>query len=171
MSAEDSARVSAQEGGQDPVQAPAAEAAGVARAAFLAALDMAKHDAAVAEEGFRREAAARAEALTRARAHAWRRADLMAALAASVAEAEDAAMAAAAGQALLRGRLGWSDEAAARVEVLERFAPVAVALFSAGEDDPAAALATFETWYEETRQSPFWYLFEHYMPDTPLTDF
>lgn len=146
--------------------------AAAARAAFLAALDAEKRIADVAETDFRREAAARTEALALARAHAYRRADLMTALAAAVAEAADPEMAGAAGQALLRARLGWSDDSEARAEVLARFAPVAAAVFAAdGETPPAAALAAFEDWYLSTRQTPFWYLFEHYIPDTPLVDF
>lgn len=151
--------------------APQEEAA-AARAAFLTALDVAKRSADVAETDFRREAAARTEALAMARAHAYRRADLMVSLAVMVAEASDAEMAGAAGQALLRARLGWSDDSEARAEVLARFAPVAAAVFAAdGSPTPAAALAAFEDWYLATRQTPFWYLFEHYMPDTPLVDF
>lgn len=150
-----------------PLAAPAA-----ARLAFLSALDAAKRVADVAETDFRREAAARTEALAGARAHAYRRADLMTSLAAMVADAADAEMAGAAGQALLRARLGWSDDSEARAEVLAKFAPVAAALFAADADPaPAAALAAFEDWYLATRQTPFWYLFEHYIPDTPLVDF
>ncbi|QRG04497.1 hypothetical protein EZH22_14945 [Xanthobacter dioxanivorans] len=146
--------------------------AAAARAAFLARLDADKRAAAVTEEDFRREAAARTEALAAARAYAWRRADLMASLCDVVGAAEDAEMAAAAGLAVLRARLGWDEDSAARTEVLARFAPVAVALFEVADAaGPDAALADFEQWYLETRQSPFWYLFEHYLPDTPRVDF
>lgn len=37
--------------------------------------------------------------------------------------------------------------------------------------DPSAAMAAFEAWYSATRETPFWHLFEHYMPETPLVDF
>lgn len=152
--------------------APAATPAEAARAAVLARLDAAKAAASVAEEDFRRDAAARADALAAARAYAFRRADLMEALCAGVAAAPDAELAAASGRALLRARLGWDEDSPARAEVLDRFAPVAVALFEAqAPDTPEAELAAFEAWYASTRQSPFWYLFEHYMPDTPRTDF
>lgn len=166
-----------EQGTQDvtPEAATAAPAPGVsspARVAFLARLDAAKHDAGVAETDFRREAAARIEQLAAARAHAWRRADLMAALVAAVDATEDAEMAVAAGQALLRTRLGWTSDSDARTEVLARFAAVALALSEADAGgDPQAALAAFEDWYFETRQSPFWYLFEHYLSDTPLVDY
>lgn len=143
-----------------------------ARAAFLARLDAEKTAADIAETEFRAEAARRTDALARARAYAYRRADLMASLATAIADAPDAEMAAAAGQAMLRARLGWSTDSDARTEVLTRFAPLAVAVFEAdAQGGPEAALAAFEEWYLATRQSAFWYLFEHYLPDTPLVDF
>lgn len=154
--------------GTEPVPDPAIEA----RAAVLARLDAAKVAADVAETAYRAEAARQTEELARERAHAWRRADLMRSLAGTLDSVPDAEMAVAAGQALLRARLGWSDDSEARAEVLARFAPVAVALFEMeSEAAPEAALATFEEWYATTRQSAFWYLFEHYLPDTPLVDF
>lgn len=142
-----------------------------ARADFIAGLDAAKQQAAIAETAYRKEAAERAEALAVARAYAYRRAELMAALCASIAGVEDAEMAAAASQALLRARLAWDTDSDARAEVLSRFTAVAVALFDAERADPNVALAAFEDWYQSTRQSSFWYLFEHYMPDTPRIDF
>lgn len=158
--------------GFNPVDPAAPDPAREARAAFITRLDAAKVAADVAETTFRAEAARRTEELARERAHAWRRADLMRSLAGTLDGIGDAEMAAAAGQALLRARLGWSDDSEARAEVLARFAPVAVALFEAeGETAPEAALAAFEDWYLSTRQSAFWYLFEHYLPDTPLVDF
>lgn len=154
---------------------PAAAARIEARAVVLARLDAAKVAADVAETAYRAEAARRTEELARERAHAWRRADLMRSLAAALDGIGDAEMAVAAGQALLRARLGWSDDSEARAEVLARFAPVAVALFEmeseAAPEAALAALAAFEDWYATTRQSAFWYLFEHYLPDTPLVDF
>ncbi|MDI4665081.1 hypothetical protein K9U40_12190 [Xanthobacter autotrophicus] len=156
----------------EPLASEAAPAPSPARAAFLARLDAAKHAADVAETAFRSEAARRIEALASERAYAWRRADLMASLDAAVGGTDTAEMAAAAGQAMLRARLGWTTDSEARSEVLTRFAAVALALHAADAGgDPGAALAGFEAWYLETRQSAFWYLFEHYLPDTPLVDF
>lgn len=143
-----------------------------ARMAFLARLDAARAAADVTETQFRAEAARRIEELARARAYAYRRADLMTTLAAAIETAPDAEMAVAAAQAMLRARLGWSTDSDARTEVLARFAPVALAVFEAGDDAaPEPALAAFEDWYLGSRQSAFWYLFEHYLPDTPLVDF
>ncbi len=80
--------------------------------------------------------------------------------------------------AALRTRLGWESDSEARAAVLARFAPVAQAVFAAlkpnddnGEADIAAALARFETWYAQTPTTPFWTLFEYYIPETPRVDF
>lgn len=151
-------------------------------AAFLADLDAARSAADVTETRFRAEAAARIEALATARVYAYRRADLMAGLAEATQGVDTAELAAAAGHALLRARLGWDEDSPARSEVLTRFADVALALFAAqgetpeaGPDgpppDPAAALAAFEAWYLSTRETPFWHLFDHYLPETALVDF
>lgn len=149
-------------------------------ATFLAELDAAKSAADIAETRYRAEAAARTEALATARAHAYRRADLMASLGEATRDLESAELAIAAGQALLAARLGWDEDSPARSEVLARFAQVALALYAAGREaaetepdapGPAAALATFEDWYLATRETPFWYLFDHYLPETPLVDF
>ncbi|MFG1423798.1 hypothetical protein [Roseixanthobacter liquoris] len=171
--------------------------------AYLASLERSAAAAEQAEADFRRETEARAVALANARAHAYRRSNLMATLATLAEGAETPELAVAAVQAHLRARLGWDDPSDARDAVLTRFAPVALALFAAahpaeaghapdagtpddpasdpasadpaGADpagvDPAGALAAFENWYAETRESPFWYLFEHYIPETPRVDY
>lgn len=161
--------------------------------AYLASLETAAAAAEQAEADFRRETEARAATLAYARAHAYRRSNLVATLATLAEGAETPELAVAAVQAHLRARLGWDDMSDARDAVLTRFAPVALALFAAAHPvadegasgaaetpegtpegapaDPAAALAAFEDWYAETRESPFWYLFEHYIPETPRVDY
>jgi hypothetical protein len=149
-----------------------------ALATYLSSL---RHDAAAAdaaESAFRREAAERAAVLATARATAFRRVNLIRSIAEVVNGAESEEMAVAAAQTQLRVRLGWTTESEKRDDVLSRFALVAQALFHAAQApqeaaaaDPAAALAAFEAWYAETRTSAFWYLFEHYIPETPRVDF
>ncbi|MFD2182805.1 hypothetical protein [Rhodoplanes azumiensis] len=144
---------------------------------FLVSLEAAAGHAETEEHAFRREAAQRIAALEQARAVAYRRLNLMRFLAEAMAGADAEASAVAISVAVLRGKLGWHDDSDARTEVLERFAPVAQALFRAlgGEDEPeptpAAALAGFESWYADNRHGPFWTLFETSMPETPLVDF
>jgi hypothetical protein len=151
---------------------------------FLDDLQAAAHDAEAAEAAFRRSAAARIAALEQERAFAFRRVNFMRAIADAVAAAEDEDAAVAHASATLRARLGWTSDSEARSAVLARFAPVAEALFvalapeadraanrEAAVADVRAALASFETWYDETHAKPFWTLFEHYIPETPLVDF
>ncbi|MGZ8373117.1 MAG: hypothetical protein ACXW3G_10415 [Rhodoplanes sp.] len=147
---------------------------------FLDELQAAAHDAETAEAAFRRNAAARIAALEQERAFAFRRVNFMRAVAEAVASAEDEDAAVAHASAALRARLGWSSDSEARSAVLARFAPVAEALFLAqpleadrptSPADVRAALASFEAWYAETHARPFWALFEHYVPETPLVDF
>jgi hypothetical protein len=145
---------------------------------FLHELKTAAEAAKVAEGSFRRDAAMRIAALEQERAFAFRRLNLMQAIAEVVASAESEEIAVASALAALRLRLGWNSDSEARSEVITHFGPAALAMFRAsapGEDERTAdvhdALAGFERWYAETRGSPFWILFEHQMPDTPLVDF
>jgi hypothetical protein len=131
-----------------------------------------------AESAFRRDAAERIAALALARATAFRRVNFVRSIADAAEGAESEEIAVAVAQAQLRIRLGWTTESEARDEVLLHFAPVAQALFHAAQGpqdeaaaDPAGALAAFEAWYAATRKSPFWDLFECYIPETPRVDF
>ncbi len=146
---------------------------------FLDSLELAAEQAAQAEDAFRREWAERAKALERERAFAYRRSNFMRAIAEAVALAESEEIAVAAATAVMRTKLGWSSDSEARTDALSRFAPVAQQVFAslAPADDDAPrpdvvrALTEFETWYRVAHPNPFWILFEHSMPETPLVDF
>jgi hypothetical protein len=147
---------------------------------FLDALKLATERANAAEDEFRREVAVRVKALERDRAFAFRRLNLMRAIADAIGGAESEEIAVAVAAAMLRTKLGWSSDSEARDVTLSRFAPVAQAMFaslapaeSESDDRPDVvdALAGFERWYAETHPNPFWVLFDTYMPETPLVDF
>ena len=148
-------------------------------ASFLDTLKAAADGAATAETEFRRQAADRTKTLERERAFAFRRLNLMRAVAEAVAAAESEEIAVAGSLALLRSRLGWSSDSDARSEVLSRFSPVAGAVFAClappDEETPApdvtGVLGEFEAWYAATRATPFWALFEQYVSETPVVDF
>jgi hypothetical protein len=147
-------------------------------ASFLDALAAAATQAEAAEAQYRAEVAKRIAALEQERAFAFRRLHLMRAVAESVAESDSEDTAVANASAVLRARLGWHADSEARTETLSRFAPVSRALFQSlapSEDPPLApvhdALAEFEAWYAGSHRTPFWALFEHYIPETPLVDF
>lgn len=148
---------------------------------FLDALKRAADTATVAEEQFRREIAQRVKALETERAIAFRRLNLMRAVADVVAGAESEEIAVAGATAVLRTKLGWSNDSEARAEVISRFAPVAQEMFASlsneppkpGEEAPDVieALGEFERWYAQTHPAPFWTLFDTYLPETPVVDF
>ncbi len=147
---------------------------------FLTTLELTANRATETENNFRRESALRAKSLERERAFAHRRLNFMRAITDAVAVAESEEIAVAAATAVMRAKLSWSSDSAARTEVLSRFVPVAQQVFAnlvpAGEDgaplpDVIQALAEFEAWYRATRPNPFWMLFENQMPETPLVDF
>jgi hypothetical protein len=143
---------------------------------FLVELKTAAEAAKVAEGSFRRDAAVRIAALEQERAFAFRRLNLMQAIAGAIASAESEEIAVANAFATLRTRLGWNSDSEARSEVIARFGQVVLAMFRAPDEEESAnnvpeVLAGFEHWYAETRGSPFWLLFEHQIPDTPRVDF
>jgi hypothetical protein len=152
---------------------------------FLDELKLAADKTSTAEDEIRREMADRIKALEVERAYAFRRLNLMRAIAEVVATAEGEEIGVAAATAVLRARLGWSSDSEARDEVITRFAPVAIAMYAslspeietpsgqqpAPEPDVLAALTEFERWYAETHPVAFWVLFENYMPETPRVDF
>jgi hypothetical protein len=146
---------------------------------FLDRLKTAADTAAAAEATFRQQAAQRVAALDRERAFAFRRLNLMRAIADAIVEAETEEQAVASALATLRAKLEWSSDSDARALVLSRFCPVAQAVFAnlmasdndASLPDVAQALVIFENWYAETRGSPFWSLFDHYRSETPVVDF
>jgi hypothetical protein len=151
-----------------------------ARPAFLDDLEHAARRASVAEDALRREIAARVKALETERMVAFRRLNLMAAIVEAVAAAPDAATAVGDAAAVLRDRLGWTDDSAVRERVVEAFGAVARAVATSLEEadreptpalDVLAALAEFERWYAAGHPTAFWDLFDTYMPETPRVDF
>lgn len=149
----------------------------VSSLSVVTSLEAAAGHAETAERDYRREAAQRIAALEQERAFAYRRLNLVRELAEAMAGADAEESAVGIAFAMLRGKLGWSQDSEARTEVIERFGPFAQALFRSltGEDEPepspVVALVDFENWYVENRHTPFWILFEHYIPETPLVDF
>lgn len=165
-------------------------------APFVHTLEAEASRAAAAEATYRRETAARIKELERERSFAFRRLNLMQAVAAATGRAESEELAVAGGLAILRSKLGWSNDTEARSATLAQFAPVAKALFALRPKQPDSleipaaeqpapetpvpetpaldvldALSAFETWYEATHRTSFWALFEQPIPETPLVDF
>lgn len=151
----------------------------VATASFLDFLKSATARADDDEAKLREEFSQRLKSIEQDRAFAYRRYNLMSAIAEAVAGADSEEIAVANGLAVLRSRLGWHSDSEARTAVLSNFAPVGKSVFlslappeaEADEVDVMAALKDFEAWYAGKHGSPFWILFENYMPETPVVDF
>jgi hypothetical protein len=126
--------------------------------AFLSTLEAAAHAADAEETAFRREAAARIDILERARTFAFRRLNVVRAMA-------DAARRAPDPEASVAAQLERLSTLAACIDAEVR----ANAAAPAGE--PCAELASFEDWYAERFGSPFWAVFDRYSPETPVVDF
>lgn len=148
-------------------------------AAWLDDLHQAAHAAGVAEEQFRKEAARQAAELATARAFAWRRLNLLRAVARAVAGTQDEAAATAAGRAAFLRETGLAGAGGGSpAEVADRFSPVVVAVWHAtrpdAPDDAAAeagaALAAFEGWYGDTRSTAFLHLMEREIVELPLVE-
>jgi len=149
-----------------------------AMSSFLDAFKAAAEQAEAAEGQFRQDIARQIAAFERERAFAFRRLNLVRAIADAVRQAESEEAALANASAALCAKIGWSTDSEARTEVLTRFRPVTQAIFrnlAPTADESAASvqslLAEFENWYAQSRQTPFWVLFEHYIPETPRVDF
>jgi hypothetical protein len=140
--------------------------------AFLLALRTAAESSSKAEDGFRREAAAKIAALETARKYAFRRLNLMSRIADVVRSVERDDQAGESARLSLADRLEWAaDSTGGRKEALDAFVSVAEALRA---DDPAVTqtkLSEFEAWYETRFGSSFWDLFENHMPETPRVDY
>jgi hypothetical protein len=145
--------------------------------AFLSTLEAAAHAADAEETAFRREAAARIETLERARTFAFRRLNVLRAMAETARRAPNSDASIAAQLALIRDRLSWENaEDETPRAVLERLSALAACIdaevrANGPSDDPCAELVRFEDWYAERFGSQFWALFDRYSPETPVVDF
>lgn len=151
----------------------------VATASFLDDLKSATARADADETRLREDFSQRLKSIEQDRAFAYRRYNLMRAIADDMASADSEEIAVGNALAVLRSRLGWHSDSEARIAVLSSFAPVGKAVFlslappeaEADDADVISALKEFESWYSGKHGSPFWVLFENYMPETPVVDF
>ncbi len=148
--------------------------------AFVDDLRRRAEEAARAESTYRAEARDRLAALEQARILAYRRVEMIDALARTVAAGEDRITATDAGVTMLCDMTGWSSADAAHDEVRRQLAAVAdqawLAEHPAEADgkpvDVAQAFARFEAWYAERFGAAFTSLIARDVPSlTPLVDF
>ena len=134
--------------------------------------DRAADAAKAAETAYRKSAAAEIARLERERVTAFRRARLVRMLEEGASGAETREDAVQRQRSRLCQEFGWSGTAAGELAVLDRIAPVCVALPSGdGAADIASALREFEAWFEADRGVSFYSLFDVYVQETPVVDF
>ena len=152
----------------------------VMTAPFLDVLKSATARADTDEKKLRDEFSQRLKSIEQERTFAYRRYNLMRAVADGVAAAgSEEEIAIGNALAVLRSRLGWSSDSEARSAVLSNFAAVGRAVYvgmappeaEADDVDVMEALKEFEAWYQAKHGSPFWVLFENHIPETPVVDF
>lgn len=148
-----------------------------ALSAFLDELEQAAHAAAVSEENYRREAAARIRELEKARAFGFRRLTLMQTVVAAIRDCETEDDAVMKGSAAFLREVGWSTESETQQEALEQFQPVIRACWQAaraeGEADQpeiGGKLDNFERWFGQARNGPFLSVLEREIVELPLVE-
>jgi hypothetical protein len=150
----------------------------VAGAVLLAELEAAAAASQQAEAQLRKRMEEEIARLERQRAFAYRRLNLMRAVAEGVAPAQNEETAIAGGLAVVRAQAGWDSDSDSRSETLSRFTPVVRATFTSISSPEAGApaaevvkvLAAFEAWYETTYRRPFWALFDREVEELPLVE-
>lgn len=146
--------------------------------AYLEGLGSIARDASIAEEQFRKQAAQRAEELKAERAFAYRRLNLMKAIGRAVGSAESEEDALKSGRDVFFREVSWNGATQKQKEVADQFNAVILAVWGAVRPDQEAdeqplvgdALATFEKWYEESRNTAFLNLMEREIVELPLVE-
>lgn len=145
---------------------------------LIARFEEAAEAAQRAEHAYRREAAGRIEELTRERANAFRRLNLVRSTAKAIADTEEPEQAVSRARAVVADALGWEEIGPRQELVLDRLMPVFAAMQAEmGESNGAPgtasqeALRAFEDWYQAETGTEFYALFERYIPETPRVDF
>ncbi len=149
-----------------------------ALAAYLDGLVRTAREASVVEDMFRSERVSRVLALEHVLALAFRRLNLMRAIAAAVTGAKDEAEAAEKGSAAFLRELDWTGATEVQRQCAERFKPVALAVWAAAQaedekadtDSVAKELASFEQWFAESRNVPFLSALEREVVELPLVE-
>lgn len=144
---------------------------------LIEALTEKAREASAAETQYHKDMARQMAELKQARAFAWRRVNLLRAIAAAVKNAEDEEKAAASARKVFYREVGWNGGTQNQRDVAERFEPVTLAIWAAtreeepaGADEVEAEFDAFETWYGETRESPFLALMERDIIKMPLVE-
>lgn len=141
-------------------------------------LDRQARAANAAEDEFRNNITKRMRELEEARAFAFRRLNLVKAIGAAIAGAKDEEEARALGASAFLIEVGWTGGSQSQRDVVEKFQPVALALWTASRPEATAEdaatvskeLAAFEEWFGQNRDAAFLTLMQQDLPELPLVE-
>jgi hypothetical protein len=146
--------------------------------AIVAQFESAAKEAHRAEMELRKQLAEQLSRLERERAFAFRRSAFVRLLATSATSQQNEDEAAAAQGRAVAEELGWDGKSKAHEAILEEIKPLGGMIWRLLQDkgeesgsDVAAKLAQFEVWFQEKHGTPFYTLFDQYVPEAPLVDF
>ena len=146
--------------------------------ALVAEFEAAARSAQENETLLRKKMADEIAKLERQRAFAFRRSNFIRLLGSSAAGLETEDEAAAAQCSALSQELGWQGESEAHKAILDEMKPLGRSVWQCVcgvEPKPgvkvAAELDKFETWFEGKHGTPFYTLFDQYIPQVPVVDF
>ncbi len=145
---------------------------------YFSELDRVARSANAAEDEFRRNIANRMRELEEARAFAFRRLNLMKSIAHAVEGAKDEEEALQRASEAFLSEVGWTGGSQSQRDVVEKFSPVALAVWEASKPEAApenlqkiaSELAAFENWFAEGREASFLTLMHRDLPELPLVE-
>jgi hypothetical protein len=149
-----------------------------ATAALMSQFEGAARTAQEAEAALRKTMAVEIGRLEREREFAFRRTRLIRLLASSAADLPTGDEAVSAQCLAVREEFGWHGESEAYKSILEEMTPLARSVWlcvcesaDGSGEAVSAELAKFEAWFQAEHGTPFYSLFDQYVPEAPLVDF
>lgn len=149
-----------------------------AAAALVASFEGAARRAQETEAALRKKVAVQINELERQRAHAFRRTRLIRILASSAEGSEEEDEALLAQRKAVSEEIGWAVESDAYKAILDEMKPLGLSVWrcvcGVEASSPAEVkkeIERFEAWFETKHGTPFYALFDQYVPEAPLVDF
>lgn len=145
---------------------------------FVEELDRQAKAANVAEDEFRNNVTKRIRELEEARAFAFRRLNLVKSVGGAVAQAENEDEVKKNASVIFLAEVGWTGGSQSQRDVVEKFMPVALAIWSASKPDAKPEdgakikeeLSAFEAWFGQNRDAHFLTLMQQEPVELPLVE-
>jgi len=145
---------------------------------FVEELDRRAKAANAVEDEFRSSFTKRVRELEEARAFAFRRLNLVKSVGGAIADAKDEEEAKSKASAVFLIEVGWTGGSQSQRDVVEKFMPVAIAIWNASKPDAKpedgekieVELSAFEAWFGQNREAPFLTLMQQETVELPLVE-